>query len=40
MKIQIKSVKIENIEDLLQLCIPPERKDDPLFIKGVNAKGE
>jgi len=33
-------VKIENIEDLLQLCIPPERKDDPLFIEGMNAKRE
>jgi len=40
MKIQIKSVKIENIEDLLQLCIPPERKDDLLFIEGMNAKRE
>jgi N-acetylglutamate synthase-like GNAT family acetyltransferase len=37
-KLEIRDVSLENIEDLVNLCIPPDKKDDPLFVEGMNAK--
>jgi GNAT superfamily N-acetyltransferase len=31
-------VNLENVNHLVDLCIPLDKKDDPLFIKGVNVK--
>ena len=31
---KIKDVEPEDVESLIYLCIPPERKDDRLFIDG------
>jgi GNAT superfamily N-acetyltransferase len=36
--LEIKDVNLENLGDLINLCIPPERRDDPLFIKGARVK--
>ena len=36
--IDIKDVVEENIEDLCCLCVPPYKRDDPDFIKGVEEK--
>jgi len=38
MELKIKNVTLENLEDLVNLCIPQDRKKDPLFLKGVNEK--
>ena len=35
---KIKDVGPEDVESLIYLCIPPERKDDKLFIDGINMK--
>ncbi|MFQ5758337.1 MAG: GNAT family N-acetyltransferase [Candidatus Bathyarchaeia archaeon] len=35
---EIRDVNLENIDDLVNLCIPPDKKDDPLFVEGMNAK--
>ena len=37
-RIDIKDVTEENMEDLCQVCVPPEQRDDPDFIKGVEEK--
>jgi len=37
-KLDIRSVNSERINDLIDLCIPPDKKDDPLFVEGMNAK--
>lgn len=37
-KPEIRDVNLENADDLISLCIPSDRKDDPLLIKGVKAK--
>lgn len=37
-KLKITDVNLENAEDLINLCIPPDKKDDPLFIAGMKAK--
>ena len=37
-RLKITDVNMENARDLISLCIPPDKKDDPLFIKGMNAK--
>jgi N-acetylglutamate synthase-like GNAT family acetyltransferase len=37
-KLEIRDVTLESIDDLINLCIPPDKKDDPLFVKGMNAK--
>ncbi|MGB9824480.1 MAG: GNAT family N-acetyltransferase [Candidatus Hydrothermia bacterium] len=36
--IEIKNVNVENVRDLINLCIPPEKKEDESFIKGANLK--
>jgi predicted GNAT family acetyltransferase len=35
---KIKDVKFEDIDTLIYLCIPPEKRNDPDFIKGVKIK--
>ena len=37
-KIEIKDVDSENVEDLINLCIPSDKRDDPLFIEGARVK--
>ncbi|KPV65291.1 MAG: hypothetical protein AOA65_0326 [Candidatus Bathyarchaeota archaeon BA1] len=37
-KLEIRDVNLENIEDLINLCIPSDKKDDPLFIEGMRVK--
>lgn len=37
-KLDVKEVNLENIEDLINLCIPNERKSDPSFVKGAEVK--
>ncbi|MBC8385475.1 MAG: hypothetical protein H8E57_08165 [Candidatus Cloacimonetes bacterium] len=37
-KIQIKNVSYENIKDLIDLCIPPQNKDDRYFLEGSRVK--
>jgi len=37
-KLKIKDVNLENVDDLINLCTPPDKKDDFLFIEGINAK--
>jgi N-acetylglutamate synthase-like GNAT family acetyltransferase len=37
-KLTIKDVNLKNIDQLIDLCIPPDKKDDPLFAEGVSAK--
>jgi len=38
MNIEIKDVKEENIFDLINLCIPVNKKNDFLFVEGFNKK--
>jgi len=35
---KIKDVEPEDVESLIYLCVPPERKNDKLFIDGINMK--
>lgn len=37
-KLEIRDVNLENIDDLINLCIPPDKKTDPLFVEGMNVK--
>ena len=37
-KLEIKDVSSENIDHLINLCIPMERSSDPQFIEAANAK--
>jgi len=37
-KLDVKDVTLENIEHLINLCIPNERKNDPAFVKGAEVK--
>jgi len=37
-KLDVKDVTLENIDDLINLCIPNERKSDSSFVKGANVK--
>ncbi|RLE64886.1 MAG: hypothetical protein DRJ38_04660 [Thermoprotei archaeon] len=36
--LEIKNVTSENVDDLINLCIPPGMEDNPLFIKGAEMK--
>ena len=36
--IEIRDVDRENIDQLINLCVPLDKKDDPLFIEGVKVK--
>ena len=36
--IKIEDVGFETIDLLVSLCVPSDRKDDPLFVEGMNAK--
>ena len=35
---KIRDVVPEEIDSLIYLCVPPERRDDKLFIEGINVK--
>lgn len=35
---EVKDVTRENIGDLIDLCIPPSKTEDPLFVEGMKAK--
>ena len=37
-KVEIRDVSLESIDDLINLCIPPDKNDDPLFVEGMDAK--
>jgi GNAT superfamily N-acetyltransferase len=37
-RIDIKDVAQENLEDLCWLCVPPQRRDSPDFVRGVDEK--
>ncbi len=37
-EIEMEEVDTENVEDLVNLCIPPEKKEDKLFIEGAEVK--
>jgi len=36
--LKILDVTLENVDDLIDLCIPPERRDAPLFVEGGKLK--
>jgi len=36
--LKILDVTLENVDDLIDLCIPPERRDDPLLVEGKRMK--
>ena len=36
--IEIRDVDRESIDQLIDLCVPPDKKDDSLFVEGVNVK--
>lgn len=38
MKLEIKNATLENLEHLVNLCIPQDKKKDLLFLKGVDEK--
>ncbi len=35
---KIRDVEMENVDSLIHLCIPPEKRNDQLFIEGVEVK--
>ena len=37
-KLEIREINLESIDDLINLCIPPDKKNDPLFVEGMDAK--
>jgi len=37
-KLEIRDVNLDSIDDLINLCIPPDKKNDPLFVEGMDAK--
>jgi len=37
-RLEIRDVNLENIDDLINLCIPSDKKDDPLFVESMGAK--
>ncbi len=37
-KLEIREVNSQNIDDLINLCIPSDKKNDPLFVEGLKAK--
>ncbi len=37
-EIKVEEVREETVEDLCWLCVPRERREDPAFLKGVEAK--
>ena len=37
-RLAIRDVNLENVDHLIGLCIPLDKKDDPLFIEGMNTK--
>jgi hypothetical protein len=36
--LEIRDVNLKNIDHLVNLCISPDRRNDPLFVKGMNVK--
>ena len=39
-KLEIRTVDLENIDDLVNICVSPDRRHDTLFVEGMNAKKE
>ena len=37
-RFEIRDVGLEEIDHLINLCIPPDRRDDPLFVEGMKEK--
>jgi len=37
-ELEIKDVTKESIDDIVNLCIPPDKTEDPLFIEGIRVK--
>lgn len=37
-KLEIEDVTRENLDDLIGLCVPPNKRDHPLFIEGMRLK--
>lgn len=35
---KIKEAQLEDVDSLINLCVSPERRNDPLFIEGANVK--
>jgi len=35
---KIKDVEVDDIDSLINLCVPPERRNDKFFIEGIKAK--
>jgi GNAT superfamily N-acetyltransferase len=39
-KLEIRNVNLETLDDLVNICVSPDRRHDPLLIIGMNAKKE
>lgn len=37
-KLEIRDVNLENVDALINLCVPVDKQDDPLFVEGMKAK--
>ena len=37
-ELEIRDVDLGNVDDLINLCIPSERRDDPLLLEGIRVK--
>ena len=37
-RLEIKEVSLENVDALINLCVPVNKQDDPLFVEGMKAK--
>lgn len=37
-KISVRDTTAENLDDLCRICIPPEKRDDPTFVTGIEVK--
>lgn len=37
-KLEIRDVNLDSIDDLINLCVPTDKKDDPLFAESMSAK--
>ncbi len=39
-KIRVREVTDENVDDMCKLCVPPEKRNDPVFVTGMELKKE
>ena len=37
-KLEIRDISLENVDALINLCVPVDKQDDPLFVEGMKAK--